>query len=100
MEGLRRVVYRAVRCRFIEGRVADGAVAKAAAVVRVDGVSIYLIYTACGERSKPELIAFFTESKPVYRAVLVTRTLVAHTVLGVIQYIPTLVVVHEFPPLS
>ena len=40
VEGLRRVVYRAVRRGITQSRVADGAVAKAAAVV-VRVVSIY-----------------------------------------------------------
>ena len=54
--GLRRVVYRAVRRRFIEGRVADGAVdAAAAAVVRVDSVSIYLVFSF-GDSYRFELV--------------------------------------------
>ena len=43
VEGLRRVVYRAVRRGITQSRVADGAVAKAAAAGRVDSVSIYLV---------------------------------------------------------
>ena len=80
MEGLRRALRRAVRCGTFEGRVADGAVAKAAAARIIDGVSIYLVFSWVSSSETRFGWIFHAEQSWFLRAVLVTRTYVARTV--------------------